>query len=453
MMPWYLGCQYECRLCEEVTFHSSLDLILHVKDTHNTALGFYVQLFKSKTFETKIEYFTCKLCDKEGIKKCYEEIYAHLLSNHNLNICDYENVKQENSHGNELNPLNVLDTNDDEPIEELHELEKFADLNDNVKIAEIRTSEPNDKKRHRVESPGNEDFENLDILMTGTSEKIEGKVTNNKSSKVLIKKDIEPTDKNLNRKENYSCNRNLKRKESESSEKDIPMNKKVKDPDACSCSNGFYIKDIRYALKVFSGPPGKCGVCTKNCPKVLNESQIQEFLQTDYHDNAYYLTSQIIAGLGYYGLLQLRHIRNLTFGNIRIRETDGSMEITTNSKETGLITPTSFSVTIPNKINSVYSFPKAFQNYKEVLKRQVGEEAIQKNSYVIKNVYNSGQKSFPITRENVMVGNDIIGNCGKRVARILGLKDWYLFSPFTFVFSRAAMKAKQIKSSNYKFIN
>ena len=59
-LPWYLGTEYQCRICSSM-FFSAKSLVDHVSDVHNNLdMADYVEMYGE--LETKAAFLHCKIC-------------------------------------------------------------------------------------------------------------------------------------------------------------------------------------------------------------------------------------------------------------------------------------------------------------------------------------------------------------------------------------------------------
>ena len=76
-LPWYAGCEYVCRECDELYFYSE-ELRKHIKDEHGDPDEY---LDKHDKFETKAVLMPCLECNK-NIKRHFNSILMHLRNHH-----------------------------------------------------------------------------------------------------------------------------------------------------------------------------------------------------------------------------------------------------------------------------------------------------------------------------------------------------------------------------------
>ena len=76
-LPWYAGCEYVCRECDELYFYSE-ELRKHIKDKHGDPDEY---LDKHDKFETKPVVMPCLECNKD-IKRHFNSILMHLRNHH-----------------------------------------------------------------------------------------------------------------------------------------------------------------------------------------------------------------------------------------------------------------------------------------------------------------------------------------------------------------------------------
>ena len=78
-LPWYLGTEYQCRICSSMLF-SAKKLREHVSGMHDDLdMDDYVEMHGD--LETKAVFLRCKICSKE-IKRNQGSIKAHLHTVH-----------------------------------------------------------------------------------------------------------------------------------------------------------------------------------------------------------------------------------------------------------------------------------------------------------------------------------------------------------------------------------
>jgi hypothetical protein len=81
---WYPRCEYQCRICNQMFYHSKL-LICHVKKAHGKA--YYIDRFGP--YETLSVYHNCHLCGRK-VKQNYTSVYSHLWHWHkNIDAVEY----------------------------------------------------------------------------------------------------------------------------------------------------------------------------------------------------------------------------------------------------------------------------------------------------------------------------------------------------------------------------
>ncbi len=83
-IPWFAGCEYRCRICQELFFYVE-DLRDHVKRVHCKV---YEYLDKYENFETKAMYDKCRLCDQQ-IKRSFFSFRHHLEREHDTSLAAY----------------------------------------------------------------------------------------------------------------------------------------------------------------------------------------------------------------------------------------------------------------------------------------------------------------------------------------------------------------------------
>ena len=76
-LPWYAGCEYVCRECDELYFYSE-DIRKHIKEKHGDPDEY---LDKHDKFETKAVVMPCLECSK-NIKRHFNSILMHLRNHH-----------------------------------------------------------------------------------------------------------------------------------------------------------------------------------------------------------------------------------------------------------------------------------------------------------------------------------------------------------------------------------
>ena len=76
-LPWYAGCEYVCRECDELYFYSE-ELRKHIKEKHGDPDEY---LDKHDKFETKAVVMPCLECNK-NIKRHFNSILMHLRNHH-----------------------------------------------------------------------------------------------------------------------------------------------------------------------------------------------------------------------------------------------------------------------------------------------------------------------------------------------------------------------------------
>ena len=85
-LPWYAGCEYACKECDELFFYSE-ELRKHIKDKHGDPDEY---LDKYDRFETKSVGMVCLLCNK-NIKRHFNSILMHLRNSHEgMSMEDYK---------------------------------------------------------------------------------------------------------------------------------------------------------------------------------------------------------------------------------------------------------------------------------------------------------------------------------------------------------------------------
>ena len=112
-LPWFCGCEYQCRLCEEesnkrVIFYSVGSLRGHIETNHGSLWDY---ILRTALLETKTVIFECKLCDERNIKKNFEAIKAHMVETHP----DTSMERYQKMYGENYDSSKDISNEDDEP--------------------------------------------------------------------------------------------------------------------------------------------------------------------------------------------------------------------------------------------------------------------------------------------------------------------------------------------------
>ena len=104
-LPWYLGTEYQCRICNSL-FFSAKSLSEHVSDMHD-GLDMYDYMEMHGELETKAMFVRCRICSKE-VKRNQGSVRAHLYTVHGgVTIEMYERMWEMDN--NEITyPSNVM---------------------------------------------------------------------------------------------------------------------------------------------------------------------------------------------------------------------------------------------------------------------------------------------------------------------------------------------------------
>ncbi len=97
-LPWYSGCEYQCKICQQIYF-SVKDLRKHISRNHCTPEQY---LEHHQIFETKAEYLRCLICDKD-VKRSFISYRKHLKEYHSMSLERYEKKFGPNANVRELN--------------------------------------------------------------------------------------------------------------------------------------------------------------------------------------------------------------------------------------------------------------------------------------------------------------------------------------------------------------